>query len=331
LATSSNGYWIGGLASQFLTIAVALASFDFIQRRRGKYFVPVLLLQSLLLVPIGSRWSVVAGAVLVIWALTRAGISPAGGQVLLVSAAALLGAFTLSAARVADNDIENAVGRFGPTTQVGPISRAKDLLGGVEGLSSSWNNPGLWADWVYRFDGNTFPAVVSREIRERGAKPAGPGRLLETGVIAVPSFLYKGKANLNITERNEETYMQAHYNLSRHEDFLPTTLGMLYAYGGVAGLWAAAALLGLGFALLDRWLTARLTPARLLIGLGVLLCALLYEQGVEVYPLTLRGVVALVVIVKLLEFGRALVHGQTFWPRIARRRYAAPTVVSGVE
>ena len=55
-ASAQESYWLGGLSSQFLTLAFVLASFDFLRRSGGRHLVPVLLVQSALLAPVGSRW-----------------------------------------------------------------------------------------------------------------------------------------------------------------------------------------------------------------------------------------------------------------------------------
>lgn len=296
-ASSEETYWLGGLATQFLILAFVLASFDFIRRHEGRYFVPVLIAQSLLLAPVGSRWSVVAGALLTVWCLAHVGALPTRRQGLLVIAIAFLATAVISSARVATIGPDS---HFYASSGATSNQRADLMFRGVTALPRSLRSQAFWADWVYRVDGNAFPTLVRVASPGLNAPPLGFDRLLTTGLVAVPKFVYSGKSNLDPGLLNEEVAVVARYNLPK-VDYLDPTLGMLYIYLGGIGMCVAALLLGIAFALLDRWLIGRVTAVRLVAGLGVLLCVLLYEQGVQVYPLTLRGVVTLVVVVKLGE------------------------------
>jgi hypothetical protein len=298
-ATSQENYWLGGLASHFLTLAFVFASFDFIRRARGRYFVPVLLLQSLLLAPVGSRWSVVAAAILTVWGLAFVGWPPTRRQGLTVLGIALLATVIISSARAAA--LTDPASHFTAASGATPSQRVDLMLGGIKALPTSWRDEAFWSDWIYRVDGNSLPALVSESADALGTSPLGLDRLVGVGLVAVPRVFYPNKLDLDQTALNEEKALVSHYSLPWNVDFLDPTLGMLYVYMGPVGLYVGAILIGVAFALLDGWLIKRATTGRVIVGMGVLLCALLYEQGLQVYPLTLRGVVTLLILSKIAE------------------------------
>jgi hypothetical protein len=298
-ASSQEEYWLGGLSSQFLTLAFVLASFDFIRRRGGRHFVPVLLAQSVLLAPVGSRWSVVAAALLTVWALGFVGRPPARRQGLTVLAVAVLATVIVSSARTAA--VTDPASHFTAESGATPSQRVDLMIGGVKALPTAWRDEQFWADWIYRVDGNSLPALVSEASAQRGISPRGFDRMAGVGLVAVPRVFYPSKLSNDPTALNEEEAVVSHYGLPSNVDFLDPTLGMVYAYVGPVGLLVGAILIGVAFAVFDRWLFERVTTVRVFAGVGVLLCVLLYERGLQVYPLTLRGVVSLLILTKIVE------------------------------
>ena len=60
--------------------------------------------------------------------------------------------------------------------------------------------------------------------------------------------------------------------------------------GPIGLMFAALLVLGLGFAMLDRWLRRGAGPARMLISLGMLYSVLDYEGSWDSYTTTARGI-----------------------------------------
>ena len=285
-------YWLAGLSAQFLIIALALASLDYIRKNGSRYVLAVLLIQALVLAPIGSRWSVAAGLLLTLYALNRLGISLPRRQLAVAALSVVALTIVISSSRSATG---------------GQVRHDQtSLIQGVQELPRAIREGSIVSDWDYRFDGNTFPAAVGHAMRE-GRSTAPAARLVDTAILAIPSFVYSEKTSRSLAERNEETYMIIQYGL-RTTDYLPTTLGIVYGYGGAVGVLVFAILLGIVLALLDRWVLARLTIVRLLVALGALLCVLLYEQAFEGWVLVLRGIVVLLIAAKAVEFCRSALH-----------------------
>jgi hypothetical protein len=70
---------------------------------------------------------------------------------------------------------------------------------------------------------------------------------------------------------------------------------------GPWGMLVIALFLGVAFGVSDRWLLHRLTPTRLLIGVGLLSCVLFYERSWDTYSVTFRGILLLLPLIWVMQ------------------------------
>lgn len=242
-----DNYVLGGIALQFLVYLVAVSGVVAIVHRGPKAVLPVLISQALVMSLSGARSLIVVGA---------------------VTAVLLVG---ISASRAVS-------GRESFGANAGFTKRLTALMDGFAAIPTVEGRQAITNDFVYRFDGNTFGALVLNSL-DQGAEPVGLTTARNNVFLAIPSFLNPNKLDTSLATRNEEFYFDAHFGLPYPTDYLPGVFGTLIGYFGRAGLFLLSALLGMAFAAVDIVIFKKCTPARLLLGLGVLSCVLLYETG----------------------------------------------------
>ncbi|MFD2766141.1 hypothetical protein [Micromonospora eburnea] len=320
---TEGNYVLSGLVSQFVITIAGLVGAVALVRFGRRWALLLLLVQGGFLILAGSRSMVVFSAVLSLYGAALAGVRLPRRQ--LVGAALLVGflAVSLSAAR-------DAVGRDAFLPEHGAV-RAEGLADGVRALSSPQSQEAILDDTVYRFDGNTFGALIYNRLQE-GAQPVGLTTVWNNVLLGVPSFIDKGKLQRSLEVRNEESYLDMHFRLDPSIDYLPGMFGSMLGYYGVVGLMVLAILLGLGLAAIDRLVAASASAVRLLLGMGFVQCALSYETGPPTFITTLRGVVALIAVVLVVRWAGALVRrlrpeaaGAAWRPETPRRGPAGPT------
>jgi hypothetical protein len=154
----------------------------------------------------------------------------------------------------------------------------------------------------YRLDGNSYGAM-SLQALGNGSSPVGLTPLRNDVLLAIPSFLNPRKDQSSLDSRSEKLYVEEHLPLPElqtsagvYSDILPTELGGLIGIIGPSGLIFAAVALGVGFGVLDRWLSRSLGPGRMLVALGALYSVLSYEGSWDTYTTTARGILVLVAL-----------------------------------
>lgn len=276
-----SNYTVGGLALQFLVFNMAVLGAVVIIRKGAKWAIPVILAQAFFLSLAGARSMVLASCVLSVYGALIAGVKIprqrlVAGALIMV----MLGVF-ISSARA---EVGRAV--FGDNQTFS--ARVGAIGSGALALTSSANREAVLEDMVYRFDGNTFGALILENANE--ADPVGLRTVRNTIALAIPSFIYRGKLNLSLEERNEETYIIYRYGLPPKVDFLPTFWGSVLAYFGPVALLVLALFIGIAVARLDAWVLRSASPVLFLFGIGLGLAVIQYEQGVPALILTMRGV-----------------------------------------
>lgn len=288
---SDLGYWVTGLTQQFLTLGIPLVAVLYLLRSRGKGYLVVILLQSLVFILLGQRLYVVMGFLVVIIVIARYGIRiPPIQQWLLVF---IVGLFVLS---ITAMRLDTGRASF---TDSGTTQRIDALSAGAQRLAEVGVDSNLINDFVYRFDGNAYPAMIL-DIVSKGHDFAGFTPFVNNIFLAVPSFLNPTKLASTVETRNDKAYFTAFYGIPQVADFIPTVIGTLFFYYGVLSLFPAMIVGGWLFARLDIWLAQRFTFFTLLFSIGLTSATVLMEQGVAVYILTLRGVVALYCLWRVL-------------------------------
>jgi hypothetical protein len=308
IQTGGWDYFILGLTAQFLVLGVVLTSFSYLVEHKGRHVFAVLFLQSLALALLGERLTVLIAILMLLHALAttgvRVGVSVKSKHVLLSLLLCGLIATIISSARI-------AVGRDHLKGSAG--QRIEALLSGVDFLESEGGS-GISEDFVSRFDGNAFPALIKSRIDEGWATTNGRG-LINNLKLAIPSFIYTSKLETEVTERVEDVDLQAHFGLPEDIDVIPTLLGTFYSYRGAVPFLGICLLMGLGFAFIDRWIQRKQTLWTLVVQLAVVYCIGLYERDTGTYFVTLRGVILLVIMLKLgAATTRALQHPVTPLP-----------------
>jgi hypothetical protein len=278
---SELGYWATGLSQQYMYLAIVLTSIVFVLNKVPRYLFPVLLLQSFAVFLIGSRFFIVGSAILLVGTVQRYGYKLKRSQLAVAFGLMALMAVTISLSR-------DVIGR--------PTSVVERILGYKAGFSLH-ESPETYTvaiknDFVYRLDGNSFPAMVNQQL-EMGLPRAGLRSLYNDIWLVVPRFLNPAKLDSDETLRDEKMYLAVHYRIPLGTDYIPTTLGVLFSYYGFSSLMIGAVLIGLSLALLDHWLDRTRSLFSLLIGIGWMTCILLMEQGVGIYLITFRGILVL--------------------------------------
>ena len=282
-----------GLTQQFLLTMLVLSSFAMVSRFGRKWLLLVLVAQSLLAAALGERLEILVAAGVLLYLLARVGIRIGRRQLIYGTIALGMASLILTSTRAAEGRFSNSAGGF---------LRLDHLIAGVRNIGSPQTRNLLVSDLGYRLDGNTFGALELQALRH-GARPLGWKPLADDVELAIPSFLERAKTSSSLETRSEKVYAENHLGIRLPQvapgvagDILPTQLGAQMGFWGPWGLLVASAVLGVIFGMTDRWLLSRLTPARLLIGLGLLSCVLFYERSWDVYPVTFRGIIVLLVI-----------------------------------
>ena len=283
---ASNNYVLSGTTLQFLVYLVAVCGVVVFVRLGPKVALPTLLCQALVLSFAGARSSVVLASILSLYGASIAGIRIPKKQLMVAGAVMALLMASISASRAVD-------GRQSFAADAGFAQRLNALTDGLEIVPTDEGRQAIMKDFIYRFDGNTFGAMVLGSL-DHGANPVGLTTASNDIFLAIPSFLNPNKRDSSLATRDEEVYLGIRFGLPSSVDFLPGLFGTLIAYFGRAGLFLLSGLLGVAFAAADVVIFKTCTSARLLFGIGVLNCVLLYEVGPSVYPLTLRGVLVLI-------------------------------------
>jgi hypothetical protein len=145
--------------------------------------------------------------------------------------------------------------------------------------------------------------------------------------LSVPRFIYTSKLETDVTERVEDAFLQAHFNLPDNIDVLPTFLGTIYSYRGAALFLILCFFLGIAFALLDVWIHKEQTLWTLVTQIAIVYCVVLYERDTGTYFATARGVLLLVIMLKVGAVVTRVLQRPMGDARIRRRRRRPITVV----
>jgi hypothetical protein len=312
-ATADNrNYLLSGLATQYLLLLTALIGVVVVARHGRRWLLPVFVAQAVLLAFAGIRSMIVIAAVLTILGIRLAGVRPSRRQLALIVAVAGFFVVTISASRATD-------GRTAFLADQGATGRLTALTDGVTHLASSGSGQAILSSLVYRFDNNTYGALVL-EALEHGNQPVGLATVRNDVLLGVPSVLRADKLDSSLETRNEEQYIDVRMGLNPGIDYLTGVLGTILAYYGPWGLLIAAILIAVAFAAAEAVITKAASPTRLVLAIGLAQCVMLYESGPVVYITIMRGFVLLAALVWVI---RAMLKAAT---RRSEARAALTTV-----
>ena len=283
-------YWRAGLSNQFLILSVVLSFASLLSETKGKYFFPVILSQSLCMSLLVSRLSILASLLMLL--SLQGNVYPRPKARILIAAICffVLLSVTISSAREL----------FGREflKETAPLQRLSSLNSGLYQSTSMWDP--ILDDVVYRFDGNTFGALIQSTVEQRHF--AGFSSLWNNIAMTVPSFLYKNKLDRPLQDRDEEAFIVERMSLPPQYDYNPTLFGVLYSYYGIATLFFGAFVFGYFFGKIDFLARRPPTTTSVIISVAACYCVVFYEQGLTVYFLTFRGALALYVTLAALNW-----------------------------
>jgi hypothetical protein len=292
------------LASEFLVVLVLLASFSFLLRHGMRWFVPVLIVQSLFLATAGERNPLLTDAIILLILLAQVGMRPSRRQVAATLALIAIGILAITGYRAQS-------GRSLFAQDTGARARIEAIGDGLYSIFRSSNavgtGPGLIAQAAARFDGNAFAGDVLQGLRT-GHQPLGAAGVAESALVVVPSALWPAKLS-HSTGLNPTGTVIRDFGLQPVTGTaiapLPTFLGLYLAFLGP--YWLVVFLAGLGFAFgwAERWLLRRFTVPRLVALGAALQAAFAYEAGLPTMLVALRTALVLALAVKLLQALRA--------------------------
>jgi hypothetical protein len=284
------GYWRAGLVLEYGDFALVLAALAVLYRWKSEQSIMIVL-------GIVAVLTVLAGTsrlTMIIVALTILSVGYRYGRRLRLTRLVALGAFGL-ALMIALSAARQVVGRRalreggGMERAEGLATGLRELRGGAGGVSA-----GVVNDFVYRFDGNAFAAMVRDEYRG-GQQPMGWYPIGANIVLLVPSFLYPAKLNVDPMLLNEKFLAVLHFGFPLG-DYTVTGFGHLYAMFGGMGLLLSALAGGLAFGRTDRWLDRRTSLLGIFIAVAALRCVTNYEWGLAIYTGTMRSLLTLYVV-----------------------------------
>jgi hypothetical protein len=281
------------LAATFFIIMVVLAAAGFVLRHGTRWFIPVLVAQSLLLTAAGERIPVIADAVTLILLLARAGRRPSRAQLAASAALTVMAILAITGVRVVE-------GR-GLYHNDSGLGKRTEALGSAFSATATSGTPGLVAQAAVRFDGTSFTGAVLQ------AEAYGQPRLRLAGIpqsllLAVPSAAWPTKlddAALNPGQEELDDFGLQQVN------YLPCLGGMYAGFLSPAWLTVFMALLGMLAGRGERWLMRRCTPARLVLLAGAVSAVSCYEAALPAMLVAFRPAVPLAAAVSAVGMLRA--------------------------
>jgi hypothetical protein len=293
------GYWLGGLSQALFLLATVMSFIGLILHCPKRWMPFLLLAEALLFMPLGSRLSVIAVFVMTVGGIARYG-RPLRATHFCIGLALLAALLALvSSTRV-------YYGR--EMYSASSVGERLSNIGQTAVTAIDDSDLDLQSDFIYRFDGNIFPTMVNERFRE-GYSGVGLKSFAHNFLAFTPSFFYATKLDSAVEDRNERAYADSHFGLPLTVD-LPTTLfTVLFGYYGPIGLLCCAAGLGIAFGRLDKWVNSSITPMAYCVGLALTYCCVFTEQGIEVYFLTFRNLIILLLLIRLtsrLSLGDAI-------------------------
>ncbi|MGH3345158.1 MAG: hypothetical protein ACRDPK_20270 [Carbonactinosporaceae bacterium] len=277
------------IAKQFLLLGIVLTTFSFVMRHGRRWLIPAVAGQSLILATTGQRLEIVAGGVMIVFLLHRTGMTPSMRSIM--SAACIISILFLSLVSIRENQ-----GREIFRANNGFEARAGAVLAGIN--SSPGDIANLIGQTGIRLDCNSFAGVMQRGLEE-GNPPLGTPEMLRLFSIAVPSVMYPGKHESQISSA-KVNLLPERFRFPA-EDYLPGSIGLYLGFLGPWGLCLFMAILGMLLAMGENWLLRSLTTPRFLILASGLEGVIFFEQGLTRLLTSLRAGLALAVLAFVVQ------------------------------
>lgn len=277
------GYWVNNFSAYITGFALITASTALILRNGPRFLLPVLLGQSLCFALVGARSAVVVNALILLSIFIRLGVPLRWRHMFVLGIVGIVLMVLISAARAVG-------GRLTQREESADVAtRVQWLMDGLTGLMDTAIMQNAVADdFIYRFDGNAFNAMVYRKL-DKGCHPAGFQSFWNNFTLMVPSFINPRKLDQNVSDLFEEDYTVAYYGLPENIDYIVGTPGIIYSYHGVWGLWGIMMVLGWLYARIDDWLAMSRSTWAFCMSIGFVYTSLSIELAVQGYFGTFRS------------------------------------------
>ena len=283
------------LAATFFIVLVVIAAFGFLLKHGVRWFIPLLVVQSLVLAAAGERTPVITDAITLILMLFLVGSRPSPGQ---LRGAAVLTLITILA--ITGLRVEKGRSLFyedsGLSTRIFSLASGVSAFTNNSGASST--DAAQFAQAVVRVDGVDFAGAILQSV-SFGQQRLSAAYVAESLLIIVPSSVWSSK--LDHGNSLNPTAMEINNFGLQHVNYLPTLPGLYIGFLSAPWLITFLAFLGLLCGWGERWLYRRCTPVRLVLLAGAVTAALSYETGLPGMLIDLRGAAAIAVGVKLIE------------------------------
>jgi len=281
------------LVSTFFIVIIAAAAVALVLRHGTRWFLPALIVQSVLLALAGERTPILMDGLALIVVLIFTGVRLPRRQLL---AAALLAVVAM----LAINGVRVQQGRDIFYTNSGLGTRISALGNGLFGGSSVSDAamPGVVAQFASREAGVDFAGAILQSMSE-GQPRLSASYVPETLLLAVPSFLWKNKLALG-TGINPAQLQIDDFGLQQI-NYIPSMVGTYIGMLSFPWLLLLFFFLGLVFGRFERWLLRECTPARVILLTGAVASALLYEAGLPIILVQMRAAAALALMAKCAE------------------------------
>lgn len=278
------------LVLTFFIIVVVVTAASFLLRHGGRWFLPVLIVQTVILAIAGERTPVLMDAITLIAMLAFAGVRVPAHHV------ACAGLLTV-AVILSISGIREQTGRgiyytnSGVTTRLGALATGLSPAGGSAGAADS---PGLMGQFAIRMSAVDYGGAILQAISE-GQPRLSPAYVPESLLLTVPSFLWPAK--LGQGEALAPAQLQIDDFGLQDINFIPGAPGLYLGMLTPAWLVLLFALLGAVFGWFERWLLRVRTPARMVLLAGAVEAAFHFEGGLPTMLVQMRsaGVLALAV------------------------------------
>jgi hypothetical protein len=283
------------LAETFFIVLVVVAAFSFLLKYGVRWFIPVLMVQSLVLAAAGERTPVITDGITLVLMLFLAGFRPSARQLRGASALTLIAFLAITGLRVEQGRSLFANGS-GLSARISALGSGLTEFTNTRDASST--GPSLVAQTAVRMDGAYFAGAILQSVSS-GQPRLSATYVLESLLLVVPSSVWSSKLsqgnalNPGGLEINDFGLQQG--------NFLPTLPGLYVGFFSAPSLIAFLAFIGLLCGWGERWLFRRCTSVRLVLLAGAVTAALSYEQGLPGMLLALRAAGAIAVVVKLIE------------------------------
>lgn len=282
-------------AATFFIVLVVIAAFSFLLKHGIRWFIPVLMVQSLVLATAGERAPVITDGITLVLMLLLAGSRPSARQLSGASALTLIAILAITGLRVEQ-------GRSLFRNDSGLSARIAALGSGLIEFTNTRDagstGPALAAQTAVRMDGVDFAGAILQSVSS-GQPRLSATYVLESLLIVVPSSVWSSK----LTHGNALNPAGLEINDFglQQTNFLPTLPGLYIGFFSTPSLIAFLALLGLLCGWGERWLFRRCTSVRLILLAGAVTAALSYEEGLPGMLIALRAAATIAVVVKLIE------------------------------